>query len=568
MVFSRSLKTSIKRTLTLVFLAISITGLASIAILNAVFAATDFRIPIEIIWSDQSASTRPSQVILHVRRSGSTENLKTVTLTSANQDPNNANKWVYTINDFNYTTGYSYQIYQEDVANYSVTQFVNVTATSQLNLVNHAQTSLNGKNKSKEFENTNFVLVKINKTGDYVLWTRDYRQLSTLNGIIHENIDPDITISSSNYEDGASYNFGSIEVSSDNYDTVTVHSLKGGSYTIYYGWLDNMYIGSTASFTNTLNVTYNLTVHHLNEDGTAFAPDVVTEYDDGDTYTASPIVNNRYTPELTIGQATGIITADTEVTYVYHPKFHTVTYQFAGDVLPPNADQLLPAVAEHDDGTTVTIAQNPTAEGYRFLGWKIGGESISGTFTMPSENVTITGSWERFNGYFAPSISKQVINSRNVYRYGDTVEFQIYITNTASFPIYNIEVSENLAGARFLTASGYEIISDGVANIVSIPANGTVVLYAEFDIAENVTQTLTNTVEITSASAENYYFLDTDQDYTASAQFVTQSWQDVPVLTGINTNSTILYPALMALGAVGVGWRIVVINLINKEREK
>jgi uncharacterized repeat protein (TIGR01451 family) len=187
---------------------------------------------------------------------------------------------------------------------------------------------------------------------------------------------------------------------------------------------------------------------------------------------------------------------------------------------------------------------------------------------MPSENVTITGSWERFNGYFAPSISKQVINSRNVYRYGDTVEFQIYITNTASFPIYNIEVSENLAGARFLTASGYEIISDGVANIVSIPANGTVVLYAEFDIAENVTQTLTNTVEITSASAENYYFLDTDQDYTASAQFVTQSWQDVPVLTGINTNSTILYPALMALGAVGVGWRIVVINLINKEREK
>ncbi len=568
MVFTRSLKTSIKRTLTLVFLAISLTGLASIAILNAVFAATDFRIPIEITWSDQSASTRPSQVILHVRRSGSAENLKTVTLTSANQDPNNANKWVYTINDFNYTTGYSYQIYQENVANYSVTQFVNVTATSQLNLVNHAQTSLNGKNKSKEFENTNFVLVKINKTGNYVLWTRDYCQLSTLNDIIHENINPDITISSSNYEDGASYNFGSIEVSSDNYDTVTVHSLEGGSYTIYYGWLDNMYIGSTASFTNTLNVTYNLTVHHLNEDGTTFVPDVVTEYDDGDTYTASPIVNNRYTPELTIGQATGIITADTEVTYVYHPKFHTVTYQFTGDVLPPNADQLLPAVTEHDDGATVTIAQNPTAEGYRFLGWKNGGESISGTFTMPSENVTITGSWERFNGYFAPSISKQVINSQNVYRYGDTVEFQIYITNTASFPIYNIEISENLAGARFLTASGYEIISDGVANIVSIPANGTVVLYAEFDIAENVTQTLTNTVGITSASAENYYFLDTDQDYTASAQFATQSWQDVPVLTGVNTNSTILYSALMALGAVGVGWRIVVINLINKEREK
>lgn len=111
MVFTRSLKADIKRILTLALLAISLTGLVSATILNAVFAATDFRIPIEIIWSDQSASTRPSQVILHIRRSGSTENLKTVTLTSANQDPNNVNKWVYTINDFNYTNGYDYQIY-------------------------------------------------------------------------------------------------------------------------------------------------------------------------------------------------------------------------------------------------------------------------------------------------------------------------------------------------------------------------------------------------------------------------------------------------------------------------
>ena len=53
------------------------------------------------------------------------------------------------------------------------------------------------------------------------------REISELN--------PDITISPSNYEDGASFNFGPIEVSSDNYDTVTVHSLEGGSYTVYYG---------------------------------------------------------------------------------------------------------------------------------------------------------------------------------------------------------------------------------------------------------------------------------------------------------------------------------------------
>lgn len=215
------------------------------------------------------------------------------------------------------------------------------------------------------------------------------------------------------------------------------------------------------------------------------------------------------------------------------------------------------------------MAAGPTAQGYRFLGWKKDGQNISGIFTMPSQNVTISGSWERFNGYFAPSISKQITNQQNIYRYGDTVEFQIYVTNTASFPITNVEVAENLVGTRFLNSTNYTLISDAVANIASIPAGGTVVLYAEYDIAEDATQTLTNSAEITATSADDYYFLDTDQDYTASIQFIVQSWQGVPVLTGVKTNSTIFFYILMLIGAIGMGGSIVAHQVNNiKEREK
>jgi len=252
-----------------------------------------------------------------------------------------------------------------------------------------------------------------------------------------------------------------------------------------------------------------------------------------------------------------------ELTYVYHPKYHNVIYQFAGDVIPPNAETLLPTTAEQLHGSTVAVAPNPTAEGYRFLGWKINGSDAGTSFTMPTEDVIITGTWEHFNGYFTPEISKQVINAPEYYRALDTVPFEITVTNTADFDIANVVVNELLDGAVFSNGEGYQVDSDDQATISTLAAGESITLYASYVIPKDLTQTITNTAQITSATADNYYYLDNSQEITATASFDVRSTQDDPVLTGVHSTSTILYSILMIVGAIGIG-----IGIVNKKRKQ
>ena len=568
MVFIGRLKTDIRKILTRFFFIVAAIFATSIFVFNAVFAKTGMDIPVSVNWTDQSASSRPSSVTLQLK-DGNTV-VKTITLTSANQSQSDSNKWEGVFDSVPYNDNYT--ISESDVDGYTIT--ANNLSPTINNTVSVSSSTRTTNTESQSFGDVNFVLMRSN-SGTYYLWTLEnysgtkYTQL--INALKATTGNNSLSVSSSNYKATlpSSYTIYSVWIFSE---TVEIEGTEGNisldHNVILTNRIDEIYYGNVVTgtsdgvtFENVKAVdTYTLTVHHLNEDGTKFAEDVVTEYEDGDTYTASPISNNRYTSELTSGQATGTITQDIEVTYTYHPKFHTVTYEFSGDVLPPNASQLLPAAAEHDDGTTVTVAQNPTATGYRFLGWKINGEDAGTSFTMPSENVTISGSWEQFNGTFAPTISKTISNPQNIYRFGDTVEFLVTISNPESYPINNVEVEEKLIGAKFIAHSGYTVDStdESKAIIPTIPAGGTVVLYAEYDIVTDNTETLTNRVELTSASADNYYFLDTTQEYIASADFSVQSWQDVPVLTGVNTNSTILYYVLFLIGAIGIGGSIVV----------
>ncbi|MCR5572922.1 MAG: Cna B-type domain-containing protein [Candidatus Saccharibacteria bacterium] len=580
-VFARALKTDIKRTLAILIVPAILILLAACFISNSAFAQTGMDIPVEISWSDQSAATRPSGVTLRLMNGNTT--VSTLTLTSANLDPSDSNKWVGVFDDVPYNANYT--IVEDSVSGYSITSNNLSPSISAVTILESAYdtNTYTQTGTTHNLGDVNFIVVRT--SNNYYVWTLDdypsgtkrNELTSAVRAMVGNN---NATISA--YYSGIpetmtmTYIFiagvqTSVSGSEGNVSIRHYRGLFGGSITgIYYG---NLVPGTTdgVSFENVRIIpTYKLTVHHLKEDNTQLAADVETTYNEGDTYTATPISNNRYTPELTIGQATGTITQDTEVTYVYHPNFHTVSYVFTGSVLPPNADGLLHAPQEYDDGSTVTVAPEPTApQGYRFLGWQMNGQSISGTFTMPSQDVTITGSWEQFNGYFAPAISKQITNVQNdPYRFGDTVEFQITVTNTANFPITNVHVKEKLLGANFVADSDYTLSSDTEAVIASIPANGSVILIAEYEISDDVTETRANTVEITSASTSNYYFLDPNEDYTASVQFATQSWQDVPVLTGVKTNGTILYFVLMFLGAIGIGGSIVAHQVNIKEREK
>ena len=74
------------------------------------------------------------------------------------------------------------------------------------------------------------------------------------------------------------------------------------------------------------------------------------------------------------------------------PKYK-VTYEYTGTV--PTGAPALPDEASYKAGKNVTVAETPTLEGYTFSGWTTSDATVGsdGSFTMPSNKVTLTGSW-------------------------------------------------------------------------------------------------------------------------------------------------------------------------------
>ncbi len=71
---------------------------------------------------------------------------------------------------------------------------------------------------------------------------------------------------------------------------------------------------------------------------------------------------------------------------------YTVTYVFTGDI--PDS-QPIPSSFKTEEGTVITVLKNPSQDGYKFSGWTSSDADISsGTFTL-SQDVTITGNWEK-----------------------------------------------------------------------------------------------------------------------------------------------------------------------------
>ena len=101
------------------------------------------------------------------------------------------------------------------------------------------------------------------------------------------------------------------------------------------------------------------------------------------------------------------LTLDEDVVYAqWTVNSYNVTYKYDGDV-PAAAAADLPDDASYDYGARVNIAYEPEAvSGYTFKGWKIGDDDAA-DFTMPAEDVTITGVWE-VNSY---SVSYQYTGS-------------------------------------------------------------------------------------------------------------------------------------------------------------
>ena len=71
---------------------------------------------------------------------------------------------------------------------------------------------------------------------------------------------------------------------------------------------------------------------------------------------------------------------------------HKVTYSYNGT--KPDKAPAAPSEVSYDYGTAVTVEEAPTLEGYTFSGWTLTGAETSGSsFSMPDNDVSITGSW-------------------------------------------------------------------------------------------------------------------------------------------------------------------------------
>ncbi len=199
-----------------------------------------------------------------------------------------------------------------------------------------------------------------------------------------------------------------------------------------------------------------------------------------------------------------------EVTY-------TVTYAFYDTVLPPNSESLLPPVTSHKPGDRVTHPEINDPEGYKFLGWY-----KENNFIMPEENITIYGEWKVQTGTFAPTITKEVVGTKEYYHAGETVTFKITVTNTASFAIHDVMIKENNDNAYFADGEGYTVVSDHMAKIDNMASGATIELTSTYVVLTTDENKVINEAQLLGALADNHYEL-AEGDYKATAVFKVQS---------------------------------------------
>ena len=208
---------------------------------------------------------------------------------------------------------------------------------------------------------------------------------------------------------------------------------------------------------------------------------------------------------------------------------YKVTYKFYGlekdpsdttnYILPPNPESLLPLEKQYAPGEKVTVANKPTANGYKFLGWY-----KEDTFTMPENDVVIYGEWQEVSGTFKLDITKNIVDKKESYKSGDVVKYKIAVKNLDNHGVENVSVKENKIGAKFLEPEDknnaeYVVESANLVTIKSIPAKGSVDLYAEYTVTEDDKDTIENEAEILCASSTEKNYILEDGEYKSTSEF-------------------------------------------------
>ena len=169
---------------------------------------------------------------------------------------------------------------------------------------------------------------------------------------------------------------------------------------------------------------------------------------------ADGFVDNQYYPTngittLAFKDGDNNITRDFNVPGVKGtaPKYK-VTYEYTGTV--PTGAPALPGEVSYKAGDTVKVADAPTLAGYEFSGWTTSDANITtGSFTMPSNKVTLTGSWTLRSDL-----------SYTVHYYWNGTNESVKADNVVTGQTFNTIVTEKPA-----TVNGYTPVSDAAVEL-------------------------------------------------------------------------------------------------------
>lgn len=282
----------------------------------------------------------------------------------------------------------------------------------------------------------------------------------------------------------------------------------------------------------TKNNTYKVTYSISGEKPSGYMPPKEKQYEQGedviiDSLKAGDIVDGYKFLGWTISDSSvqveegeegkAFVMPDRNVTITgnFERIKYKVTYQFQGSVFPTNVDSLLPPINSYYPGETVTLAADPVASGYKFLGWY-----KASSFTMPEEDVIIYGEWMKEAGTFSPTITKTIAGGKKTYYHsGDVIQFTITVTNPASFAIKDVIVKEENADTKFIAGTGYTVLNNSMVSITTIDAGKSVSVTAEYSVGNSVVAHIVNGVTLTGALADNDYHLDTTKQYHSEVDF-------------------------------------------------
>ena len=95
----------------------------------------------------------------------------------------------------------------------------------------------------------------------------------------------------------------------------------------------------------------------------------------------------------------------------YTRNSYEVSYAYTGDV-HPDPEPAAPATVSYKYGAPVTVEDVPSVTGYTFHGWNApdGLNVTDGKFTMPADNVTLTGYWTKDDVITEVTVTFEVVN--------------------------------------------------------------------------------------------------------------------------------------------------------------